>query len=119
MAYIEMDVETFDCAPLSGKALEEAFAIADEAEVDPSKVIDRGPGGVHYYDDCIGEDVVQWCFDYARKHPEDEYIQTRVRNFQTMNRNYRERSGGRNMPGYDTTFFPEDAVTDKPDLETE
>jgi hypothetical protein len=111
MAYIEFDGEILVLGPPSGKALEEAFAFADEAEVDPSKVIDRGPGGVHYFDDCIGEDMVLWCFAYARKHPEDDYIQTRVRNLQTMNLDYREKAG-RNMPGYDSTFFPEDAELD-------
>jgi hypothetical protein len=82
---------------------EEALAFADEAEVNPSKVISRGPGGHHYYDDVIGEDVVSWCIAYARQHPEDEYIQERVRRFQELNEELKKK--GKHLLGYDESFF--------------
>lgn len=109
MANFEVDGEIWGDFDLQGKEMEELLAFAEEAEPDPTKIIDRGPGGHSYYDDVIDKETVSWCFAYARQHSEDAYIQDRVRNFQDMNREYLQRHGT-NMPGYDATYFPEDAA---------
>jgi hypothetical protein len=96
-------------SPPSLQQMEEDFALAHLAEPDPGNVMDRGPGGTCYYDDVIDDEVVAWCFVYARQHPEDEYIQQRVGDFQQMNLWHRQKHGA-DMPGYDATYFPEDAA---------
>jgi hypothetical protein len=93
---IEIDGESYGFSPPAPGSIE---GIPSDTPVDPE--------GWRYYSDVLDGPTVAWIIAYAKEHPEDEFIQGRVHDFQEMNRDFRKRTG-RNMPGYDTTFFAED-----------
>jgi hypothetical protein len=104
----EIDGEIWGAGLPTGAELEAMFALADEAEVDENLYSDddNDPEGWRYYTDAIDVYAVAWTHRYAERHPDDEYIQSRLFNMRSdfkisyVNEIYKELYGT-DLPGYD------------------
>jgi hypothetical protein len=98
---VEIEGEIFS----SGPSLEEILA-ADETDLDASEIdpADDDPESWRYYADVMDEKTIAYLFGYARRHPDDEFIQGRIESLRQTNEAYKKRHG-KNIPGYDEKYF--------------
>ena len=98
---IEIDGEVFS----SGASLEEVLA-ADSFDMDASDIAPESddPESWRYYADVMDEKTIAYLFGYARRHPDDDFIQDRIESLRQTNEDFKQRHG-KNLPGYDEKYF--------------